>query len=347
MEEHFKTLSATLLFSLAAAAPAVADSITFVTFAGYYPPQLFEEFEKATGHTVDLVEVAANEETMGKMMASNGAGFDLLVMSSPYITALNQLGMLAEIDHSKIPNLSNLYDEAMNLPYDPGLKLSVPWAWGSFGLCYRTDLLSTPPSSWADVIHASDELKGKYTIVADERWFLEPAQLLAGKSVNDVSEATLEKIRPLLVEMKKNALTFDSFTMGARLISGEALVSVTWENWCNLAKHEGGAVDYVIPKEGSDTWVDSFVIPAASEKKDVVYEFINFILRPEVHSWLVTELIYKVPNRAAMEMVDPAHFEKYPAYKVTMEDLAKFEMLDDLGAEAPRVSRFITEVMAE
>ncbi|WP_413875614.1 spermidine/putrescine ABC transporter substrate-binding protein [Albidovulum sp.] len=337
------TLIAALLLSTGL---AHAEDITFVTFSGYYPPQLFDEFEKATGIHVNLVEVATNEETMGRMVASNGAGFDVMIVSSPFVTALENLGMLAEVDHDKIPNLKNLYDEAFNLPYDPGLKLSVPYAWGTFGLCYRKDLVSPAPTSWADLLQPSDAIKGKYTMVPDERWFMEPAQKLLGKSINDVSEETLAAIRPLLESGKKDVLTFDGFTQGSRLISGESVMASTWEAWCNMAARDGGDVDYVVPKEGGDTWVDTFVIPKATEHKEAAETFIDFVLRPEVHSWLITELLYKVPNKAAMESVDPEFYKKYPAYRYTAADLGKNEILMDLGADAPRVSKFVTEVMA-
>lgn len=338
-------LAAGVALAATISAEARAESLTLVTFSGYYPPTLFEDFKKETGIDVNLVETSGNEETMAKMIASGGTGFDVLVVSHPYVEALNKLGMLSEIDHSKIPNLSNLYDEATKLSYDPGLKYSVPWAWDTFGLCYRSDLVATPPTSWGDILNPSDDLKGKYTMVSDERWFLLPAQLYSGLSINDVSPEALEKIRPLLVNAKKNVLTFDSFTMHQRLVSGEISLAATWDNWCNLAIREDPNVKYVIPKEGTDTVLDVYVIPKKAENKVAAEKFLNFILKPEVHGGLITELLYKVPNRPAME----AHkglVEEYTPLQITASELLKYPMLKDLGADAPRVSKFVTEVMS-
>lgn len=340
-------LTAASALALAVGAAQAAETITFVTFSGYYPPKLFEEFEAATGIKVDVVEVATNEETMGKMMAADGTGFDVMIVSSPFVTALQKLDMLSEVNHQNIPNISNLYPEAMKLSYDPGLKYSVPYAWGSFGICYRDDMLTAKPTSWMDLLKPSDELKGRYTLVPDERWFMEPAQLASGKSINDVSPETLETIRPLLIEAKKNVLAFDNFTMGSRLVSGEIAAAATWEAWCTMAMRDGGEnIKYVVPKEGTDTFVDVFVIPKKAEHKEAAEKFINFVLEPEHHGWMISELLYKIPNKAAMDAADPELAKKYPPLRMTAEELLKNEILADLGADAPRVSKFVTEIMS-
>lgn len=342
-------LTAASALALCIGSAQAAETISFVTFSGYYPPKLFEEFEAATGIHVDVVEVATNEETMGKMMASDGAGFDVMVVSSPFVTALQKLGMLSEINHQNIPNMANLYPETSKLAYDPGLKYSVPYAWGTFGICYRDDMLTKKPTSWMDVLKPSDELKGKYTLVPDERWFMEPAQLAIGASINDVSEKTLEAIRPLLVEAKQNALAFDNFTMGSRLVSGEIAAAATWEAWCTMAMRDSGGDDikYVVPKEGTDTFVDVFVIPQKSEHKEAAEKFINFVLEPEHHGWMISELLYKIPNKAAMDAADAELLKKYPPLQMTAQDLVKNEILADLGSDAPRVSKFVTEIMSQ
>lgn len=340
-------IAAALLIAGSTIHTQAAENLTFVTFSGYYPPDLLTEFEKATGIHVNLVEVASNEETMGKMMASNGAGFDVMIVSSPFVTALQKLDMLSELDHKNIPNLSNLYPEAFKLSYDPGLKYSVPYAWGTFGLCYRDDLLTVKPASWRDVLKPSDEIKGKYTLVPDERWFLETGLLANGLSINDVSDKALETIRPNLISGKKDVLAFDNFTMGSRLVSGESLVAATWDGYCATAMRDNPRIKYVIAKEGTDTWVDTFVIPKKTENKEGAEKFIDFVLDAKHHGWLISQLLYKVPNKAAMDAADPELFKKFPPLTISAQDLLKNEILNDLGADAPRVSKFVTEIMSQ
>ena len=73
-------------------------------------------------------------------------------VSGQYAQALNEAGLLEPIHPELIPNLANLYPEAKELAYDKGNNFSVPYTWGTTGICYRTDLVKTPPTSWNDIL---------------------------------------------------------------------------------------------------------------------------------------------------------------------------------------------------
>ncbi|MCB2140774.1 MAG: spermidine/putrescine ABC transporter substrate-binding protein, partial [Rhodobacteraceae bacterium] len=119
------------------AAPALAD-LVISNWDGYMAPDAVENFAKETGEAAEMVVHATNEEIMGKIIASGGEGFDVAFVSSPFAEVLNNLGLLEPIDAAKVPNLANLYAEAADLPHDPGNHFSVPYAWGTTGLCYRS-----------------------------------------------------------------------------------------------------------------------------------------------------------------------------------------------------------------
>ncbi len=108
---------------------------------------------------------------MGKLVASGGKGYDVVFVSSPFAEVLNKLGLTETIDASKVPNLANLYPEAASLAYDPGNTFSVPYTWGATtGLCYRSDLVKAEPASWNDLLKPADDIKGKTTMLATDRW---------------------------------------------------------------------------------------------------------------------------------------------------------------------------------
>ena len=128
--------------SVAFSTAAAADKLVISNWDGYMPADLPEQFAAATGIEVEVSFHATNEEIMGKTVASGGKGYDVLFVSSPFAEALHKLGLTAEVDHQQIPNIANLYDEANQLAYDPGNTFSVPYAWGTTGLCYRSDLVA-------------------------------------------------------------------------------------------------------------------------------------------------------------------------------------------------------------
>lgn len=331
--------------ALIAAGPAqAAEQITVINFANYMPPDLMERFTKETGIAVDYVTTSTNEETMGKLVAANGAGFDVVFVSSPFAQALRSLELLADLNQDNLPNKSNLFEEATKLSYDPGNVFSMPYAWGTTGLCYREDLVKTAPTSWNDLLKPSDDLKGKITMLKTDRWLLAPAQLVNGYSVNDVTAEHLEKVKQDLIEAKKGLLAYDDVTFYSKLVAGEAAMVHAWDGWCNYALAENDKARFVVPKEGSDFFIDTMVVPKASEKKDAAEKFINFVLQPENQLWVVTNLFFKVPNKASMEMVPKDIIAKYPNIAMSPAELAKFEIFQDLGPELPRVSKVITEI---
>ncbi|TIU58019.1 MAG: extracellular solute-binding protein, partial [Mesorhizobium sp.] len=136
-------------------------------------------------------------------------------------------------DHAKIPNLANLYPEAAKLPHDAGNNFSVPYTWGTTGLCYRSDLVKTEPASWNDLLAPSDALKGKTTMLATDRWLLAAGQLAKGYSVNETDPAKLAEVKDLLISAKKTLLAYDDTTFYSKLVSGEALMVQAWDGWCN------------------------------------------------------------------------------------------------------------------
>jgi spermidine/putrescine transport system substrate-binding protein len=330
--------------ALGLATPAAAQKIVISNWDAYMPPDLLQNFTKETGIETELAVHATNEEIMGKLMASGGQGFDVVFVSAPFAEALHKQGMAAELDAAKIPNLKNLYEEARGLTYDEGNKFSVPYSWGTTGLCYRSDLVKTEPTSWMDLLKPSDDLKGKVTMLATDRWLMGAGLLALGKSVNSTEQADIDAAKDVLIEAKKGLLAYDDTTFYSKLVSGEALLVQAWDGWCNYGIAENPAIEYVVPKEGSDLWVDTMVVMASSQNQEAAHKFIDYVLRPEVGQWVASNILYKVPNRAAMESLDPALLQQFPNLSMQPADLMKFEELRDLGAAQKLYTRAVTEI---
>jgi spermidine/putrescine transport system substrate-binding protein len=342
-----RLLGLSMLAACWAAAPAGAqDKLVISNWDAYMPPDLLERFKAATGIEAEVSVHATNEEIMGKVTASGGQGFDVLFVSSPFAEALQQLGLLAPIDQALVPNLVNLYPEARALPHDPGNTFSVPYTWGTTGLCWRSDLVATEPASWQDLLEPADALKGKTTMLATDRWLMAAGELAKGYSVNEADPAKIAEVKDLLIAAKKTLLAYDDTTFYSKLVSGEASLVHAWDGWCNYGITENKDIKFVVPKEGSDLWVDTIVVMKNSEKKDAAMKFINFILDASNHAWAAENILYKVPNRAAMESLDKALIEQYPNMGMTPAELTKYELLRDLGAAQKDYSRAVSEIKA-
>jgi len=340
-----RSLAAAAMLAVSATA-ALADKLVVSNWDGYMPKDIAEKFKAATGIDLEVSVHATNEEIMGKVTASGGDGYDVLFVSSPFAEALNKMGLLAPIDPAKIPNLKNLDPEAAQLTHDPGNAFSVPYTWGTTGLCYRSDVVKEAPDSWADLLTPADDVKGKTTMLATDRWLMAPAFLLAGKSVNTTDQASLDAARDQLVATKKTLLAYDDTTFYSKLVSGEASLVEAWDGWCNYGIAEKPEIKYVIPKEGSDLWVDTMVITKAAKNPEGAAKFIDFIMSAENGKWMVENIMYKSPNKAAMEAIDPAMLTQYPNMAITPAELLKYEQLRDLGDGMKAFSKTVSEIMA-
>jgi spermidine/putrescine transport system substrate-binding protein len=329
---------------LASGLAQAAEKLVISNWDGYMPKDLPEKFKAETGIEVEVAVHATNEEIMGKVVASKGEGYDVLFVSSPFAEALNKLGIAAKLDHAKIPNLANLYPEASQLKHDSGNTFSIPYAWGTTGLCYRSDVVKTAPTSWNDLLKPSDDLKGKTTMLSTDRWLMAAGELALGMSVNEIDPAKLDQVKALLIETKKTLLAYDDTTFYSKLVSGEASLVQAWDGWCNYGIAEKPEIKYVVPKEGSDLWVDTMVMVEGSKNKDAAYKFLDYILKADTGKWVVENIMYKTPNKAGMDAIDKSMLEKYPNMAIAPADLLKYEQLRDLGDGMKTFSKVVTEI---
>ncbi len=327
-------------------APPLPADLVVSNWDGYMAPDAMDAFKAATGISGEVVKHATNEEIMGKLIASGGKGYDIVFVSSPFAEVLHNLGLAETIDHAKVPNLANLYPEAAALPHDPGNTFSVPYTWGTTGLCYRSDLVKDAPASWKALLEPSDAVKGKTTMLATDRWLMAAGQLALGYSVNETDATKMGQVKDLLISAKRTLLAYDDTTFYSKLVSGEAVLVQAWDGWCNYGIADNPDIKYVVPKEGSDLWVDTIVVMKASENKDAAFQFINYMLDAKNHAWAAENILYKVPNKPAMESLPAEMMQQYPNMAMPVADLVKFEQLRDVGEAQRDYSRIVSEIKA-
>ena len=324
------------------------QTLTVSNWAAYNPEDLPAKFEEKFGTKVTITNHATNEEIMAKLTAGGDSGIDIAFVSGQFAQALAAQGLIETLDKSLIPNEANLYPEAAKLAYDPGNKYSMPYAWGTTGICYRADLMKgNEPTSWNDLLMPKPKFKGKVTMLATERWLMLPAQKALGYSINTQDEAEMGKVKDLLIKAKSNLLAYDDTTFYERLVSGEAVMVEAWDGWCNYGIAKNKNIKFVVPSEGSDLWADTMVILKTSKNKEAAHALINHILDKDVHSWVVDNILYKVPNIPAMEKSLPALVGDFPNMGITPAELLKGEGIVDLGKASALYTRIATEVTAK
>ncbi len=322
------------------------QSVTVSNWAGYMADDIGDQFATETGSSLEVAEHATNEEIMAKLTAGGDSGIDVAFVSGQYAQALNEAGLLEPISAELVPNLSNLYSQAEGLSHDKGNVYSVPYTWGTTGICYRSDLVDPAPTSWNDILEPDPEYDGKITMLSTERWLALPAAKALGYSVNTTDDGELAEIQEKLIAAKDHLLGYDDTTFYEKLISGEAVMTEAWDGWCGYGMAENPDIKFVVPEEGSDLWVDTMVVLRDSENKEAAMAFINMMLEPETHAWVTENVYYNVPNEAAGELVPAELKEQFPQLDVTPDQLAEGESLIDLGEDSTKYTELTTEVTA-
>ncbi len=351
---HLRSARAAALAALAILAVAVAagtatartsaTTLTISNWDAYTPKDLIPRFEKATGIKVKLAKHTTNEDVMGKLEAQNGGGYDIVFVSAPFAESLRKRGWAARLDHKQLPNLKNLYPAASRLAYDPGNRYSVPYTWGTTGLCWRSDLTKAP-TSWWDPLKPSADLRGKVTMLATDRWLLLPALKVLGYSINTINPAQLQKAADILRETKKGLLSYDDTTFYSKLVSGEAKLVQAWDGWCNYGIAENPKIKFMVPKEGSDVWVDTMVVLAKSKNQEAAHKFLNWVLRADSGTAVTELVLYKTPNAKAMAKVRASLGKQYPNLTIPPKVLLTYQTERDLGKAQPLWSRTVSEIV--
>ncbi|MEV0617926.1 spermidine/putrescine ABC transporter substrate-binding protein [Nonomuraea sp. NPDC050404] len=319
------------------------QSLQITVWDGYTPKELPQRaMDELKIGKVDVQLHDTNEMAMTKLTAPGESGIDVAFVSGQYAQALNEQGLLEPIHHELIPNLANLYPEATQLSYDKGNKYSVPYTWGTTGICYRSDLVKSEPKSWNDLLKPPAWAEKKVTMLATERWLALPALKSLGYSINTEKDEEIAKAKELLVAQKPHLLRYDDTTFGDRLLSGEAIMAEAWDGWCPTTDAKQN-IKFKVPDEGSDLWVDTMVIMKSSKNKEAAHALLNYILSPDIHRWAAENINYKVPNKAAMEAVKIA---KGSLLGITPATLLDGETAIDLGQASTKYSRLAEEITA-
>ncbi len=323
------------------------QSIVVSNWEAYMPEDIADLVKKKTGAGVEVTYHATNEDMVAKVTGSGGEGLDVVFGSQPYLEALAKAGKLAPLDTDLLPNWGNLEPAATDTAKVDDKTYWAPYTWGTTGICYRADLVDRAPTSWYDLLRPSAANKGKVTMMGTERWAMLPALKALGHSVNTTDEAQLTQAKALMVAAKPNLLAYDDSTFYERLISGEATMTEAWDGWCNYGVTENKNIKFVVPKEGSDLWTDGIAVLKSSKSQEAAHAFIDTILDAKTHAWVEENILYNIPNKAALDLVPAEVTKRYDTLGTRREDMLAGENMTDVGDDAAAIyNQIITEVTA-
>lgn len=255
------------------------ETIHVYNWGDYVDMDTIRAFEKETGIRVIYDTFASNEDLYVKLKKSNDP-YDVIVPSEYMVERMIREDMLLPLNYDLIPNMKKLDKRILNMDYDPGNKFSVPYFWGTLGIVVNRDYVKAPVDSWSALW--DPKYKNEIIMYNSQRDSIAIALKYLGYSMNSRSMKELEAAKEALIAQKPLVYAYLADEGRDVMSQGDASLSVMYSGDAAMMRQENKSLEYIIPKEGTNIWYDSFAVPKQSKNPEGAMAFINFMSRPDI-----------------------------------------------------------------
>ena len=311
--------AAALTVALVTGAAAQEKVVNVYNWSDYIDESVLEEFTKETGIKV-VYDVFDNQDIVETKMLAGGSGYDVVVITGPFLARQIAAGVYQPLDKSKLPNLTNMWPEVMSrvAEYDPGNQYGIDYMWGTTGIGYNEGKVqaidpNAPLDSWNLVFDPKWAAKFKdcgISVLDAPSEIVSAILAWKGKDPNSQNPDDLKLAEDVLTSIRPSIRMIHSSNYIDALANGELCVVVGWSGDVLQARDraaeagQGNVIKYNVPKEGTIMWFDMYAIPADAPHPDNAHAFINFMMKPEVSAANSNFVNYASGNAAALPMVD-------------------------------------------
>lgn len=269
----------------------------------YIDPEVIAMFREETGIDVVYNEFEQNED-MYPVIDTGAIKYDVVCPSDYMIQKMIENDMLQELNYDNIPNAANIAPEYLKQAeyFDPGNKYSVPYCWGTVGILYNKTMVDEPIDSWGVLF--DEKYKGNILMIDSVRDAFMIALTSLGYDQNTKDEKELDEARELLHTQYPNVQAYVVDQARDKMIGEEAAISVIYSGEAIYTKRENENLEYIVPKEGSNVWIDGWVIPSNSENIENAEKWIDFMCREDIALMNFEYITYSTPNAKARELIE-------------------------------------------
>ncbi len=261
------------------------------------------EFTKLTGISVNYSTYATNEELYAKLKGG-AASYDIIIPSDYMISRMIKEDMLQPLDIDNIPNRKFIMDTFSNPGYDEESRYSVPYTWGTVGIVYNKDKtdLTEDEIDW-DVLWNPD-YSDQILMFDNPRDAFAIAESILGYSLNSENKKELRASAEKLKEQKKYVQAYVMDEIFDKMGAGEATFAPYYAGDAVSMMDEYDHLGFVLPKSGTNMFIDAMCIPKGAKQKEAAEMYINFMCEPEVAYAVADYIGYSTPNSGAYELLD-------------------------------------------
>ncbi len=285
-------------------APEKGATLKIYNYADYLSPQAIKAFEDKYGIKIEVSTFNDGDEAITKLRS--GVDFDIYNANYTEISRLVTGGLVRPLNHSYIPNISNVWPSFTNPWYDQGWQYTVPYTIYTTGLGWRTDqvpadigALSNPYESLWD-----PRYRDKTAIIDD--WHTAMAMVLLKQGITDVNTSSADDLKMVgeqltaLVEATSPKVTI---TMYSDMPAGQIGLCQMWSGDIINAQSylpEGVGTEilrYWFPEDGKGLVDNDMLVTLKGGKNPVLaHLFLNHMLDPAVAMENFSAIGYQPPQ---------------------------------------------------
>ena len=293
------------------------------------------EFEKLTGIKVNYTNYATNEELYAKLKGG-GASYDIIIPSDYMISKMIKEDMVQPLNFDNIPNFKYIMENFRNPDYDKENLYSVPYTWGTVGLIYDSTIIDIPEEEidW-DILWSEDYLD-QILMFDNPRDAFAIAELMLGYSLNTESSEELQAAADKLTQQKKVVQGYVMDEIFDKMAAGDAWIAPYYAGDALTILEQNEDLRFVVPKSGTNLFIDAICIPTCAKQKEAAEMYINFLCEPDIAFANIDYICYSTPHSAAFDMLDEETQTSTVSYPDEDFIAAKTEIFVNLSDDANR-----------
>jgi len=305
--------------ALTSAAIAQQRVVNVYNWSDYIGKDTLEKFTKATGIKV-VYDVYDSNETLDAKLLTGKTGYDIVVPSGGFLVRQINAGLYQKFDKSLLPNLKNLDPQLLKAlaGFDPKNEYAVPYFWGTIGLGRNVkminDRMPNAPVDSLDMIFKPEFAK-KFAdcgivLLDSPSDIFQIALNYLGKDPHSTKKEDYDLAEKLLLSIRPYVKYFHSSRYIEDLANGEVCIALGYSGDILIAATraeeagKGIKIEYTIPKEGTQLWIDSLAMPKDAPHPKEAHAFINFLMDAQIAADGVNSVTYASPNKAALPYID-------------------------------------------
>lgn len=301
--------------------------LVLYTWEGLFPQEVLDQFEEEKGIKIISSNFDSNETMLEKVQQSDGKDYDLVIGDDYIIEQVVNNGLAQKLDKSKLSNYGNINPLYQSQFYDPENEYTIPHGAGIPLIVYDPEQVDFEIKGYSDLWNP--ELEDKIATIASYRAIEGMVLLTMGKSMNEEDPAVIKEAGEKLKELAPNIRMIQDTNTQNALLNGEAAVGILYTSQVIAALAENPDLKVVYPEERLGFGIMNFYIPKNAPDTEEAYEFLDYILEPEVAAECFNFLGYYCTNKAADELVNPD--------LVVPDSVTKGEIIQNVSQEAEEV----------